>query len=247
MRKKDSLAAIFFDIDDTLYSTTEFTKLARMNAVKAMIDVGLPVNETTCLRMLDSIVAEFGSNYEYHFDRLISRLDLDKELPVSADVIITAGVIAYHDTKIEQLRPFPDVEWALSVLSRQKNITLGIISEGDTRKQIEKLIRLKILKYFNPNCIFIAEQLGLKKLNPLLFRRVAERLKLEPSLIVYVGDNPKNDVETAKKVGFTTILYQRGGKYTYQEAQGYKPDAIVHDMMELLYFLQEKYNIKISG
>src|SRR5690348_16406221 len=41
------LSAVLFDIDDTLCATTEFAKLARHNAITAMIEAGLkaPVEE----------------------------------------------------------------------------------------------------------------------------------------------------------------------------------------------------------
>ena len=32
------LRAVLFDIDDTLFSTTQFARLARRNAVRAMVD-----------------------------------------------------------------------------------------------------------------------------------------------------------------------------------------------------------------
>ena len=39
------LDAVFFDIDDTLFPTTEFAQRARWNAVKAMVAAGLELPE----------------------------------------------------------------------------------------------------------------------------------------------------------------------------------------------------------
>lgn len=56
------LQAILFDIDDTLFSTTEFARKARRNAVRAMIQAGLDVPEEVVLKELDEVLAEFSSN-----------------------------------------------------------------------------------------------------------------------------------------------------------------------------------------
>ena len=68
------LEAILFDIDDTLYSTTEFAARARRNAVRAMIEAGLDLPEEVLLKELDEVLTEFSSNYEHHFDKLLQRL-----------------------------------------------------------------------------------------------------------------------------------------------------------------------------
>lgn len=235
-----TLKAIFFDIDDTLYSTTEFTRLARMNAIKAMVNAGLRVDEFKAFEELNKVTRDFGANYERHYDELIARLNV--KLEVSKAVIIAAGVVAYHDSKVKELKPFPDVEWALSVLSRNKKLTLGIISDGITLKQIEKVIRLGLLKYFDKNAMFFVEELGIRKPDPLLFTRACELLNISPKEAMYVGDRPTHDIDPANEAGLITVFYQRGGKYTYEKGRT-QPHTTISDMMELISLLKEKYKI----
>lgn len=238
-----NLKAIFFDIDDTLFSTTEFAKYARMSAVKAMIKAGLKIDEISCLRELESVISEFGSNYEQHYNELIKRLNL--KLEVNESIVIAAGVVAYHDAKIKELIPFPDVEWALSILSRNQKLKLGIISNGLTLKQIEKLIRLKILQYLSKDAIFISDELGIKKPDPLMFTRCCQKIKVSPEEAMYVGDNPLTDIDPVNKAGMVSVLYLRGGRHTYQTAET-EPNEIIYDMTDLIYLLKDKYKVPIT-
>ena len=61
--------AIFFDIDDTLFSTTVFADKARRAAIDAMVRCGLRADRNDALRELDEVIAEFSSNYGGHFDK----------------------------------------------------------------------------------------------------------------------------------------------------------------------------------
>ncbi|MEI6129668.1 MAG: haloacid dehalogenase, partial [Planctomycetota bacterium] len=56
------LDAIFFDIDDTLFSTTLFAEQARRSAIDAMLRAGLRADHDSALRELDEVLAEFSSN-----------------------------------------------------------------------------------------------------------------------------------------------------------------------------------------
>lgn len=53
---------MFFDIDDTLFDSTTLAKMARINAVKAMIEVGLPITSVARgYNLLMKIVNKYGS------------------------------------------------------------------------------------------------------------------------------------------------------------------------------------------
>ncbi|MEW6609358.1 MAG: TIGR02253 family HAD-type hydrolase [bacterium] len=238
-----NLKVIFFDIDDTLYSTTEFTRLARMSAIRAMVEAGLRVDEFKAFEELEKVTKDFGANYERHYDELIARLNI--KLDVNKSIIIATGIVAYHDAKVRELKPFPDVEWALDVLSKCEEIKLGIISNGITLKQIEKIIRLGLLKYFDKKAMFFVEEMGIRKPDPLLFSRACEMLEIAPQEAMYVGDHPTNDIDPANEAGLITVFYQRGGKYAFNEGNT-KPHAVIRDMMQLVSLLREKYEITLK-
>jgi len=240
----EELKAIFFDIDDTFFSTSEFAKSARLNSVSGMISAGLRMRTDECLQELEEVINEFSSNYSMHFDKLLQRIPKEKYEPINPAVIIAAGVVAYHETKNKNLAPYPDVVGVLQLLTKTKLIR-GVITAGLQIKQAEKLVRLKLLPYLTSYAIFITEQLGIGKPNPKLFTKVSQILSFEPNTCMYVGDNPINDIEPAKKAGFITVLNRRSGKYL-EVSSNIESDYIIHDMWELLHLLTDEFNIKID-
>ena len=85
------MKAVVFGIDDVLYDATYQTTNARLSAVRAMIEAGLPVDVETGYRNLEGIVRELGPDSTKHFDKLMERLGL-KWNPA----VIAAGVVAYQ-------------------------------------------------------------------------------------------------------------------------------------------------------
>lgn len=226
------IKAILFDIDDTLFPTTAFALEARKAAVKAMVAAGLDFPEDVVFDELLEVIAEFSSNYSHHFNKLIERLDPNRQHSGNPDLIIAAGVSAYHDTKFRSLAPFKDVTRALRA-AREKGLIVGVLSHGWTSKQAEKLVRLGLAHHFDPNAIFISEQLGINKPNPKLYRRACHRLGLAPSEVIYVGDNPAHDVVPAKGLGMTTVWARRASRWN-TDAEQVDADHVIDDFDQLV-------------
>ncbi len=238
------LKAIFFDIDDTFYSTSEFSKMARLNSVYAMIEAGLKMSVNEVFDELREVIQEFGANFSHHYDRLLLRIPKEKYGQVNPAIIIAAGVIAYHETKYKNLKPYEDVVEVIRILS-STNLTLGVITAGLMNKQAEKLVRLKIIKYLTPNAIFITDQIGIGKPNIKLYKNAYKSLKLQSEECIYVGDNPITDIDPPNQVGMITVLNRRSGKYLEVKGKS-EPKYIIHDMWELLDLLKRDFDIKIG-
>jgi putative hydrolase of the HAD superfamily len=56
---------------------------------------------------------------------------------------------------------------------------------------------------------FISAELGWEKPDPAIYRHVAEILRLSPSALLSVGDDPRNDVEGPKKAGWRAVQIER--------------------------------------
>jgi putative hydrolase of the HAD superfamily len=237
------LKAILFDVDDTLFSTTGFARRARRNAVRAMIRAGLDLPEDVVMRELDEVVAEFSSNYEHHFDKLLQRLRPASLRRVNAALVVAAGVVAYHDTKFRELVPFEDVFPLFEDLKRA-GVRLGIITHGWTVKQAEKMVRLGLVPYLDPEAVFISDQIGISKPNPKLYQTALRDLGLEPQEVMYVGDSPEHDIAPPKSLGIVTVWARRAARHDI-EGTGIEPDHVIRDFGELRVILRERYGLDV--
>jgi len=209
---------IFFDIDDTLFPTSEFAQLARKNAIRAMIEIGLPFKDSDELysRLLKTI-QKLGSNSDRHFSELLDELKIKKPAR-----FIAAAVAAYHNTKTSIL-PYPEVPRLLLAL-REQGYKLYIATNGNAIKQWDKLIRLGIALYFED--VFVSEEIGTEK-SKEFFVKVLEALKIKAIECLMIGDKEDKDILPAKEVGMRTIL--RLGKSAKHVA-----DIEVNDLSNLL-------------
>jgi putative hydrolase of the HAD superfamily len=237
------LRAVLFDLDDTLFSTTSFARKARKNAVEAMVAAGLEMHPDEVLRELDEVLAEFSSNYEHHFDQLLRRLRGRAVARVNPALIVAAGVVAYHDTKFTSLAPFPDVLPLFESL-RGAGCVVGVLTHGWTTKQMEKLVRLGLVSFLDPEAIFISEQIGISKPNPKLWLVALQDLGLSPQEAMYVGDHPAHDIAPPQSIGMKTVWARRTARQTL-EGTGIVPDHVVDDFVELRAILAESYGLSV--
>ncbi len=237
------LQAVLFDVDDTLYSTTKFASRARRDALAAMRRHGVRVPLAGLVRELSETIAEFGSNYEHHFEKLWLRLPPSAVRDAHRSLAVAAAVAAYHDAKFSGLRPFPEVPRVLARLARSR-LKLGVVTDGLDIKQAEKLVRLGVTRYFPPRSVFISDQIGISKPNPKIYLRACAALRVAPGRAMYVGDHPVKDVDAAKAAGLVTVLVDRGGKHSGVTGRT-APDAVVHDFNDLLQILRRDFRVRL--
>ena len=196
---------IFFDIDNTLFPTSQFLVRADENAINAMISRGLACCFDDAMEMLRKIQEKKGSNYSKHFDLLVKETNGRRDLK-----IVAAGIVAYHNTK-NAMAPYPEV---LGVLMRlhDKGHKLYIATEGIEIKQWDKLIRLGLDMYFDK--VYVAKQK-----NRAFYEHIMKREKVAGKECVMIGDRPDKDTWPAMLAGMYTIRVKRG-KYEKESARG---------------------------
>ncbi|MEM2110688.1 MAG: HAD family hydrolase [Candidatus Bathyarchaeia archaeon] len=196
------IRCVIFNIEDVLYDSAVYMSTVRINAVRAMIEDGLPTDIETTYRVLEEIVKEYGPDYPKHFNELLKRLGLKWNPRV-----IASGVIAYRETSMSNLKPYPDTIPTLLKL-RDRGYKLAVISQGPAVKQWQKLIQLGLRHIFH--LVIISEELGLETLGPSLFEAVLDRLNIQPKEAVFIGNQIDPDIISANRTGVFSVRIRKG-------------------------------------
>jgi putative hydrolase of the HAD superfamily len=225
------IKGIFFDLDDTLYDSSNFVDIARREAIKSMIDAGLKTTEEEAYKILQKIIRDKGSNYGRHFDDLVKAI-----MGYYDPKIICMGIITYHNVKFALLRPYPDTIKTLIELKKM-GLKLGVITDGITIKQWEKLIRLGIHPFFD--VVVTSEEYGLGKPHLEFFEFGLKKMGLKAEEVIYVGDRVDRDIEPAKELGMTTIRILKG-KYKDMEGESDYTVTKLPEIVDIVRNLIEK-------
>lgn len=128
---------------------------------------------------------------------------------------------------------------SLMIFLKRKRKKLAVFSNG-RRHDVRDAIKLygidKFLKF-----ILSSEDIRIEKPDPGVFKIVLKKIKEAPKDVVYVGDDPVRDIQTAKKMGIKTILYIPPKKYRKSMPwrkygkfpKRYKPDATINNLSQL--------------
>lgn len=189
---------VFFDVDDTLLDTSTFAETARKAAIELMVDNGLPLDKDEAYGVLKTIIRQKGSNYGKHFN-ILTEVVLGHEDPM----LVALGMITYHNVKIALLRPFAETIDTLIYLKSQE-YRLGVISNGITIKQWEKLVRLNVYSFFDE--VITSEEVGAKKPDKLIYDVALRKMNGDPEKSIMIGNKFKEDALGAVNAGMSAIL-----------------------------------------
>ncbi len=219
--------AVFFDLDDTLYSRAEtFQRVAR-RFVEVHIghDSDEPLEATVeKLVRWDESESREGTSQEAR-QSLMNRIKSEyPSITSSADELIAW----YRDEMIEQLSPDPALEPVLDRLAGSR-VPWGVITNGD-RFQLRKISSLGLAG--RPEQIILSDVEGWRKPDIRLFNLALERMGIEDSdRVLMVGDNPVADIRGASGAGIETAWLSLGQTWNLVTHQ---PDIQLDSLSDLL-------------
>lgn len=211
----NSIRAVVFDLDDTLYSESDYV-LSGFSAVATEIENIYGISGAQ-----SELAALFGADRRGVFGRFLRAHGLGADGEKNL-----VDVYRNHAPKITL---FPSAERTLTVL-RERGYKLGVITDGDGERQRNKADALGLLSLVDE---FIVTDASAQKPKPDAFINMANALGVSSEQMMYVGDNPLKDFAVKKFIPITTVRVS-GGIYSDRAyADGILPDMTVADVSQL--------------
>jgi len=202
--------AVLFDLDGTLVSERDGVERSRAAVAALIRDHGHDVSDAQYSRAAqqaidDALAANHGS-----WPATFSRLEAIRRALIANDVpthLAQPCEQVYKRERMANLALLPDAREILDLV--QARGPLGLISNGDSAEQREKIRRCSLTGYFDP--LLISDDLGVAKPEPAIFERALSALGVPAQRAVYIGNSFANDIEGGAAVGLDTIwLNERG-------------------------------------
>lgn len=120
-----------------------------------------------------------------------------------AETLAREMVVVWNELVLEETVAFSDTYQVLQKLRSQ--VTTGILTNGFISLQRAKLAHHRLSEAVDFS--LVSEEAGYHKPDPRVFEAVLDRLgNPDPARVIYVGDNPINDIEGALNVGIQPIF-----------------------------------------
>lgn len=230
--------AVVFDLDDTLYPERQYVRsgyVAVVDFLRNQFGPGHPISRLTppaeewlWIRFLRlSSPSAPAGQHPSAFDALNSEFDLG----LSAEHILQ--LVSIYRNHMPAIRPYEGIAHTLGVLAG--DYRLGLLSDGYQPGQSMKFEALRLGRFFD--AVIFTDELGRNawKPSPIAFQAMAERLSMNHSQCVYVGDNPSKDFLAPNVLGWKTIQWLRQGQLHADKAApaGGEAAYVVRDAGEL--------------
>ncbi len=113
---------------------------------------------------------------------------------------------------------------------REMGYKTGLITNGNPKVQTCKIDMLKLEPFFDE--IIISGACPYDKPQPEIFKLMAEKLGIETSEMMYVGDHPHFDIEGSRSAGCIPVWVKTTGTWIFPEYK--KPEIQVDTVEELV-------------
>lgn len=204
------MKAIFFDVDDTLYSQQQAFDGAFAELLQGKYDIDRDVLYKRFKHYSDE-------SYHYYMDgewtldqvgvyRLMHSLE-DYGLSCTQDLALAfQQSYVYHQNYIHLS---DQMEQLLKEL--KDKVVLGLITNGNGERQRGKVAALGLSRWISEENIYISGDYPFAKPDLRIFQLPQNTLGCQAEEILYVGDSYSHDMEPAKAMGWHTIWMNRRG------------------------------------
>lgn len=223
------MKAIVFDLDDTLYPEKDYV-------ISGFREVDQWMKNTYQLSgLFEKLVELFLKGRRGRlFNEALSNMDFDYDENLIQQLV---NIYRTHTPKIEL---YFDAQQTLNFFV--KKMPLGLITDGYAVTQRKKVAALSV--DIAMNAIIFTDDGGRQNWKPNI-RPYQDMVRLLCDIAdeyIYIGDNPKKDFFSAKKLGWKTIRVRRPGtEHYYVETDSeYAADIQISTLFELAGILKIK-------
>ena len=230
---------ILFDTDNTLYPYDP-AHLKAMSALKLKISNTLNVSEKDIEKNFNQARSEVkillknsaaSHSRLLYIQRMLEFFGLGSQVLLALDFEQT-----YWRVFLSEARLFPGLEKFLEEL-RLFQVPMAIVTDLTAQIQFRKMVYFELDHYFD--YIVTSEEVGYDKPHRLPFEISLKKMNLHKKQnIWFIGDNPKNDIEGAKRhINATTLqkIHQGVTKATGR----YKADLEFTDFKDLIKLINQ--------
>lgn len=205
---RDSLRAVLFDLDDTLFDH-------RASAGDALRRVQ---ESHACLRALPfaEVEQQHSRLLEDMHPKVISgelgmddaRVERFRQLLLQAgdsptDAVCRAAATMYRREYLAARRATAGAEALLTAV--RSRTAVAVVSNNMLQEQIEKLEFCRLTAYVD--ALIVSEEVGASKPDPAIFRAALDAVGATPSEVVMIGDSWTADVLGARAAGIRPIWF----------------------------------------
>lgn len=222
------IKAVIFDLDDTLISEYEYIQSGFRVIANFLSEKYRLSSEDVFLTLLNL----FHKNPKNVFNRILDFYQIEYTMEDIKELIFL------YRNHLPNISLYDDAKFILEYLS-ERNLKLGLITDGYKETQRNKLKILNISHYFD--CIIVTDELGREYWKPHAkpYQQMRADLEVEFGEMIYIGDNLSKDFITAKQLGMKTIHIKRN-EGVYKDLnfdQNYQAHQQVKTLEQIINFI----------
>lgn len=236
---RDSVRAVFFDLDETLVDDDRCMRVAVAQTCKRLAErypqIAPGQLEATYLRVANEWWADSGSVPRTSTSGTSDGRAIRTE--VWGKSLVTCGLVdqrvatevadIYSQERKATYCLFSEVDEVLKML--HKTFVLGVITNGpDTQR--EKIDSTSLADYMD--VVIISGEVGVGKPEPEIFTRTLTSVQISPREAIYVGDSLTWDIAGAKNAGLYSVWINRNQMRRPNDAA--QPDIEITTLRDLI-------------